>query len=122
MTLITQADLNQATGTSQYHQYLFGLKYTDGIDFLVEKCKCYWLLDAIASYYATQIKFKGHLNSFCVWNFTKRENDWVLTARADTGEEPFVTQEFVTNFDKYSSITDLKLFLCNGVLMVPSEY
>ena len=49
MEKITEQDLGNFTGTTQYFKYLGGLKLTDGVKFLADK-GCYWLLDIIASY------------------------------------------------------------------------
>ncbi len=49
MTL-NKSDLTQFTSTTQYYKHLMGLLYTDGVQYVAEQGKAYWLIDAIVSW------------------------------------------------------------------------
>jgi hypothetical protein len=56
---LTQADLDQFIGTTEYHRWskiFFKHVLTDGVHYLCEKAQCYWLVDAIASYHPKAMK------------------------------------------------------------------
>ena len=48
MTQLTESELNQFIGTEHYYRHLLGFNYTDGVKFMAERGKAYWLIDAIA--------------------------------------------------------------------------
>ena len=62
--MLTETDLDQFTGTSQYYQYMAGLKLTDGVKYIADEAGAYWLLDIIASY---QTDAKIRREPFQVW-------------------------------------------------------
>lgn len=113
---ITLSDLGQFTGTDNYYKHWLGYKYTDGVKYLAEKTQCYWLLDAIFSYHRKE--------PFQVWElvtFIDGENNKgaILTMRQDTGAKVEVRQEIeYTDF----TLPSIKLWLIEGVLILPSEY
>lgn len=47
---LTQADLARFTGTEVYYQNPFGIRYTEGVQYMAEHGRAYWLIDAIASW------------------------------------------------------------------------
>ena len=102
------------TGTEKYFQHRFGLRYTDGVHAVAEKYKAYWLIDAIASY---QGKMKKE--PFQLWVMTAEKNKGLLTMKTDSEQPVLVSQEIP--FTDFPS-GELKLYLCDGVLMLPSEY
>lgn len=102
------------TGTEEYFKHLFGLKYTDGVQAVAEKYKAYWLVDAVASY---QSKMKKE--PFQLWVMTTDNNKGILTMKTDSDQPVMVSQEIP--FTDFPS-GELKLYLCDGVLMLPSEY
>lgn len=110
--MITLSDLKQFTGTEHYYKHWLGrLVYTDGVAFLAENAKAYWLLDAIASY--------NRKEEFQVWDLVVDGGKAVLTMKEDTGQPLAVRQEI-----KYTDfpMDHVKLYLKDGVLMLPSEY
>ncbi|MCH7559291.1 MAG: hypothetical protein IIB56_17810 [Planctomycetes bacterium] len=62
--MLTETDLDQFTGTSQYYTYMAGLKLTDGVKYMADEAGAYWLLDIIASY---QTDAKIRREPFQVW-------------------------------------------------------
>jgi hypothetical protein len=127
-----QQSLKQFTGTNNYYKHLLGLRYTDGVQYLAEKAECYWLIDVIASHQTKKLLADRMLSDFQVWflvvgdshEFIKPKPNYkaVITCWKDTpdvGIKPTVRQDIeCANFP----LSELKLYLCNGVLMLPSEY
>lgn len=117
MNMNNLKNLGQFTGTERYHRHtLARLLYTDGVEFLAENADCYWLIDAIASY-QPQLKSQ-RLREFQVWTLTVKDRSAILTCREDSDCEPVVTQEIeFTDFP----LPEIKLWVENGVLLLPSE-
>lgn len=109
---LTETDLQGFTGTENYWQHWLGFNYTDGVKYLVEQGKAYWLLDAIFSYRRKE--------PFQVWEVKVNEDkSAVLTMREDTYEPIKVKQEIeYTDFP----LAEIKLYLIDNVLLLPSEY
>lgn len=112
---MTQAELEQFTGTENYYKHWLGFNYTDGVKYLAEIGQAFWLLDAIGSY---QRKFKSR--AFQVWELqVKEDRKGVLTMKEDTGTPELVRQEVpYTDFP----LESIKIWLIDGVAILPSEY
>lgn len=108
-------NLNNFHGTENYYTNpLYPFEYTDGIKYLAENGGAYWLLDAIASWQkeldSSQIQFwrlKVNANSSAVLTCERDRDDVVITQQI-----PF------TDFP----ISEVTLYLCDNVLLLPSEY
>lgn len=110
---LTEADLNQFTGTEQYHQHwMRQLVYTDGVKYVADAGRAFWLIDVIASYRRKE--------PFQVWELkVKPDKSCVVTMREDTGQPTKVRQEIqYTDFP----LENIKFYLIDGVLLLPSEY
>lgn len=103
-------------GTERYHRLTLGdLLCTDGVRYLAEEAGCFWLIEAIASY---QAGLAGEV-PFQAWELVVQGSSGVLSMRADSGCPVLVEQRIgYTDFPMDS----VKLWLINGVLMLPSEY
>ena len=114
-----RAIINAATGSDAYHKYssipIFPV-ITDGVLALAEAAECFWLLDVIGSH---QINPKLD-KSFEVWTLELDKDDGGgCTVKGFNDTTLIVTQKIpYTDFP----LDDLKLYLCDGVLMIPSEY
>lgn len=110
-------NLDQFTGTEHYYRHWSGLLYTDGVRYMAEEGKAYWLIDAVASY---QRELKGdRLQEFQLWELRVQDRAGVLTCREDSGMEPVVEQRIeYTDFP----LDEIKLYVIRGVLILPSEY
>jgi len=87
--------------------------YTDGVKDMAEMCESYWLLDAIFSYRRNE--------PFQVWELKVdlEKSKAVLTMRTDSNKPILVQQKIpFTDFP----LDEMKLWLVNGVLILPSEY
>lgn len=100
-------------GTDTYWKHPLGLLYTDSIrDFCRDKA-AYWTLDVIAPYLHIFKKYE-----FLVLWFDVVGNHCSLYVREDS-DTPDVFRQEIEFTDMPVSI---KLYLCDGILMFPSDY
>ncbi|MFC1765106.1 DUF6876 family protein [Planctomycetota bacterium] len=113
-TKTLESDLRQFTGAVNYYRHWTGHGlFTDGVQYLAEQAGAYWLVDAIFSYRRRE--------PFQVWTLKKNtdDNGAVLTMQEDTGEPVKVHQDIpFTDFP----LDQIKLYLIDGVVLLPSEY
>jgi len=110
--------IHQAHGTETYHKFSSFKNYpvvTDGVIAVAEAAECFWLLNIIGSNQTD----KRLDPRFQVWKLVvNHENDSaVVSGYNDT--ELIVSQEIpFTDFP----LDELKLFLMDGVILLPSEH
>lgn len=107
--------LQQFSGTERYYRHWTGYRYTDGVHFLADQCKAFWLLDLIGSY---QPEVRDV--PFQVWNLDVREDKTAtVTMREDLGQPDKVAQTLqFTDFP----LEGIEMYLTDNVLLLPSEY
>ena len=119
-------NLDQFSSTENYYTNPFyPFLYTDGVKYVAENGKAYWLLDAIASWQSeTKIKDNFDLSQIQFWKLkVSPDNSAILICEWDTNE-PVITQKIpFTDFP----LPEITLYLCDmgtgqGVLILPSEY
>lgn len=98
-----RATLAQFSGTTVYHRYsaLFPfMLLTDGTRYLAQNCKCYWLLDTIASMqYDARIYGNERLQEFQCWRLVvNRDRTAVLTCEWDSDQIVYRTELDYTDF------------------------
>ena len=113
-------ELNQFTGTSCYYKHpVFGYKYTEGIQYLAQEFKCYWLLSEIALHNHTHTE---QINEpFQVWK---------LQRNADPGsgftlscEDGNYNELFTCNIPCSDFAGDVvSIWFVDEILLLPSEY
>ena len=113
-----QSGLAQFHGTENWYKHWLGLLYTDGIKYLAEEAKCYWLIDAIASYQTKKFLQDEELRDFQIWRLEVKDNAGTLICERDTDNEVLTQKIPYTNFP----LAEIKLYLSQKVLMLPSEY
>ena len=115
---ITQADLAQYYGTMQHYQHPFGLKFTDGVHYLLTN-GAGWLVDAVASYQGEPCLDTESLHEFQLWNLKlDGKGGAVLTCQEDSNTPNVVEQKI-----EYTDFPfDIKLYVEGGVLLLPSEH
>jgi hypothetical protein len=99
-TLLTHAELLQFTGDLERfrHPLARGVIYTPGVRFLAERAGAYWLIDEMAFAIAGGEMAKAgrcdpRVLDLHFWRLEVREDRSAdLTARADSGVEPFLTR------------------------------
>ena len=117
------ADLRQFTGTTQWHRWsrLTHLICTDGAKYLAEAAGVYWLLDAIASHQNTPALIDSQrLQELQIWLLSvNADKSCCLTCAEDSDVAPVVVQDIeFTDFP----LKEIKLYVCNNVILLPSEY
>jgi hypothetical protein len=109
---------------------------TEGVQYLAEQTDSFWLIDAVGSY-QPQCRQDKSLVYFQLWILSvpkvegEREypflnpqpgHDALLTCWYDTpepGQTPPISQHLAyTDFP----LPEMRLYCCNGVLMLPTEY
>lgn len=120
--MITETELQQFTGTEQYHHHwMRQFVFTDGVKYLADSAGAHWLIDVIASHNRTE--------PFQIWDLkVMPDKTAIVTMREDTDEPVKVRQEIpYTDFP----LAEIKLFLMDGimhqgkyypVLLLTSEY
>jgi hypothetical protein len=114
-------NLEQFTGTEHYYKHWAKeIVYTDGVKYLAEKAHAYWLIDIIASYR------RKAPEPFQLWTLEKVQNiddhtikHWLLTMKEDSNQPVKVKQ--VIGYSDFP-LDEIKLYLIDGVLLLPSEY
>jgi len=122
---LTPDDLNNFTGTESYHRFLpFRQVLTDGVLYLINNGGngngAFWLATAILSHQTPTVRRE----TFQIWELTldkdtdKTASGAVLTMRTDTGRPILVKQKIEYTDFEFST----KLYMIDGVLLLPSEY
>ena len=122
MTMLREFDLIQFCGSSEFFQHWSKrLVYTEGVRYMAEHGGAYWLIDAVASYQPDKrIASRSDLVDFQLWELAVAEDkSATLTMRGDSDQPAVITQEIpFTDFP----LAQIKFYVCNGTLMLPSEY
>ena len=105
-------ELGMFIGTQNYYAYN-GLNLTDGVKYLADSCEAYWLLDVICSY---QPNLKTEWMQ--VWILDVEQDSGLITC--ENGNKHALIQQFVEFTD--FPLPTIKLFLIDGVILLPSEY
>lgn len=118
--------MESATGTEKYHRlnpfYKFVLA-TDGVLNVLEQAKCFWLFDAIGSYYSYMKSTKDY---FFVAQLNVENSSALLkiTHEDSEGNDCLVAEQKI----EFTDLPDgeYKFFICTQdeyyVVMCPSEY
>jgi hypothetical protein len=109
-------ELAHCIGSEQYFKMSSfpSLTYTEGVKYMYERCKAYWLLQAVASY---QYKLKDEY--FQVWTLTRTEGNEAVLKADDGNGNILVTQKIpFTDFP----LDEIKLYFVDNILLLPSEY
>lgn len=113
--------LGQFTGTDNWYKHFTGLLYTDGVQYLAEEAKAYWLIDAIFSHIVTNKAFKHEDFVACKLKLTETGG---AILNLEDGNDNVIASQVIpfTNFP-FEDIEDdeLMLFFENDVLYLPSE-
>jgi len=116
------------TGTEHYYKAsIFGnIVLTDGVQFLREKLRCYWLIDIIVS---VQHKPKIQENkSFIVWKIEVKNRAFVVSAFSDYDEslsreenKKYLLYEQKGNYTDFP-LTKFEFYQEGEVLLLKSEH
>jgi len=110
--------INNAHSTEAYHKFSPFKDYpvaTDGVIAVAESAGCYWLLDIIGSY-----QIDERLDPyFQVWKLVVNHDNSKAVVYGYNDKTLIITQDIpFTDFP----LDDLKLYLMDGIILLPSEY
>lgn len=117
--MLTTESLHLFTGTSQYYRHwLNRFVLTDGVHYICNYGGA-WIVDAIASHQTKELLSDPMLQEFQFWKLrVNMDRSAVLTCLRDT-DDVMLTQEIeYTDF----ALDEVRLYLVEGILMLPSEY
>ena len=113
------AIIAQFTGSETFYRYgLAGdVLFTEGVKYVADTAGAYWLLDLICI--ANIYEPKVHAEEFQLWTLAVRDNA-TGNVTCDDGNGRIV-------YEQALSFTDfpepgIKLYFCNGTILLPSEY
>ena len=97
---LTQDELSYFTGDLERYRHPLNRNviYTPGIQHVAERGEAYWLIDAIASWIGSEPFNEAaakdqRISEMHFWTFKRREGEpSILFAKADSPEEPFISQ------------------------------
>lgn len=112
------AELAQFQESDIIYKYWLGLKYTAGIKYLAEIAQCWWLVYAIASHQTKNLLDNPKLQEFQIWHLVVQDNSGTLICEWDTNQEVLRQEIEYTDFP----LSNIKLYLAENILMLPSEY
>ena len=119
--MLKEADLNNFTGTEHHYLHqLSGFKYTDGVQFVAEQGKAYWLLDKILITMRHEKKFqKTEYQEFTVWKLQVQPDKSALLIAEDGNDNKLFEEKINwTNFP----LPKIDLWFEQGCLILPSEH
>ena len=127
MTDVTTQDiagnLAQFTGTENCYRHWMGYRYTDGVKYLAEACKAYWLLDVVFSHAHTNRKCRAE--RFLVVRLVVKDGKATFTMHSDWDQRnpkayPALCRQRIQYTD--FPLDGIKLYLIDRTLMLTSEY
>jgi hypothetical protein len=106
-------------GTNGYHKFsiLSPLQMTDGVKYLADKAGAFWLLDIIASHQPKAMQ-DPMLADMQFWTLKVKDGAGVVTCERDTDDVAITQEVDFTDFP----LDEIKLYVTNGVILLPSEY
>lgn len=118
-----EAGLRNFYGTEGYTRYTFGILLTDGVKWLCDAARSYWLVDAIGSYQNTpKVKNDESLQGIQFWTLkvNTQKQTAVLTLERDANDMVLTQNIEHTDFP----LNEIKLYYSpqDKVLLLPSEY
>ena len=110
-------DLDLFIGSQEYFRHWLGVRYTEGVKFLIDKAQAYWLLDLIESW---QTKRAVRQERFQVWTLKVDLKKKKAIAVCDDGNGKKVCTQKIGYTD--FPLPEIKLYRTDNVILLPSEY
>src|ERR1700682_99049 len=84
-----RAKLRQFTGSTEFYRHFTNsLIYTEGVRFLAEEARLYWLIDLIASWQPRALRDRA-LQEFQLWELRITETEAAAVCLRDSDDEAF---------------------------------
>lgn len=111
-----EQSLPQFIGTEQYHKLsIFPVVATDGVAYLAKECEAYWFTDLLA---AAWMRWNAKGEEFLVVKMVKNGREAVVTV--DDGNENILETQKIEYTD--FPLDEIKVYVTDGVMLLPSEY
>ncbi|MGG5810879.1 DUF6876 family protein [Falsiroseomonas sp. CW058] len=115
-----EEELRRGIQSPPYAEHLINhwthkVTYTAGVQWLAQRAEAYWLIDAIASW---QMSPEVKAEAFQSWSL-RRLSSGAAILTCDDGDGRVVARQEIEFTD--FPLMEVKLWLENGVLMLPSE-
>ena len=116
-TTAQRIDLSGFTGTVNWYRYTMmpQFTYTDGVKYLAEQAKAYWLLDAVFSW---QLQPEVRGQEFQSWKLAVEDHKGILVCEDGNRNQVAMQRIAFTDFP----LKEISLWLTDNVLLLPSEY
>ena len=111
-------ELDIFTGSELWykHSMIKSITYTEGVRYLAARVGAYWLIDEVVfAQKANKQLPKQHMQ---IWHLTVNDSEGELTCIGDDETIIFKKKIPYTDFPMES----FKLYFCNNVILLPSEY
>lgn len=109
----------QFTGSDTFYRYgLAGdVLFTEGVKYVADTAEAYWLLDliCIANVYEPKVRAE----EFQLWTLAVQDNTTGVVS-CDDGNGRIVYKQTLT-FTHFPA-PGIKLYFCNGTILLPNEY
>ena len=113
-----RAELRQFTGSTEFYRHFTNvIVYTEGVKFLAQHARIYWLIDLIASWQSRALKDPA-LREFQLWELRIVNGKAVVVCLRDSEDEAFRQRVELAD----SALDYVRLYLQDRVLMLPSEH
>ena len=112
-------ELAQFTGTEHWyrHPLASNMLFTNGVKYVADRAGAYWLLDEIVV--AQRFEKAVAAEEFQLWELRVAENS-TATLTCDDGNGRIVYRKEIPFTD--FPACGVKLYMCNSVIHLPSEY
>jgi len=130
---IGEDDLSYFTGTEHHYKFNWNTIITDGVKFVIDNCKCHWLISDILTAWRFDNKLKAKYedgNRFLIVEVKINHGDLkpneprvYYTMKEDTNTPVLYSQKYTySDIHKYFKDGTIKFYLIDGVLILESEY
>jgi len=113
-------DLHQFTGTEHWYRHglVRNILYTDGVKYVADSAGAHWLIDEIALAQCFERKIAGQ--PFQLWKLSinQESRSAMLSCQDGNGNEILTKPIVFTDFP----LKEISLYVCDNVILLPSEY
>jgi hypothetical protein len=116
---LNHADLNQFTGTESWYRHglVRSILFTDGVKYVADTGRAYWLLDEIAL--AQKFEKKLAKEEFQLWKLIVAKDSTALLVCEDGNGRKLLSKKIpFTDFP----LDEISFFYTNNTILLPSEY
>jgi len=108
-------ELAQFTRSGKHHEHFKGFHYTEGIKYLADRLRCYWLVDLVGSY---QSQLPN--TPFQLWRLQAEWNQSAVLTMAEDAEKPAILSHEIRYTD--FRLREFSFYCVDRVMMLKGEY